>query len=187
MVRDLFLKALDNLELVCASDYPAQVEKAIEILLQAFGSGNKLLVFGNGGSAADAQHICGEFVGRFARERRGLPAIALTANQAIVTALANDYSFQTVFSRQVEALALPGDVAWGISTSGKSANVIEGLHTAKSHGAITIGLTGANQEQMAPWCDVLIAVPSSSTPRIQEIHVITYHATCAAVEEKLFA
>ena len=186
MVTDVFRQVACNVEIVCSSDYPAQVEKAIEILVRAFGSGNKLLVFGNGGSAADALHICGEFMGRFARERRGLPAIALTANPAIVTAVANDYDFPRVFARQVEALALPGDVAWGISTSGKSANVIAALDTAKSHGAITIGLTGANTKQMDPWCDALIAVPSSSTPRIQEIHVITYHAICAAVEERLF-
>ena len=186
MVSDVFKQVLSNVEMVCASDYPNQVENAVEALVKAFEAGNKLLVFGNGGSAADAQHICGELVGRLLKERRALPAIALTANQAIITALANDYSFETIFSRQIEALALAGDVAWGISTSGKSANVIAGLKTAKSYGATTIGLTGFNAGQMAPWCDVLMAVPIASTPHVQEIHVMTYHAICRGIEERLF-
>jgi D-sedoheptulose 7-phosphate isomerase len=186
MVKDVFKEVLRNLESVCSGDYPGQVEQAIALLVKAFQSGNKLLVFGNGGSAADAQHICAELVGRFSKERRGLPAIDLASNSAALTSLANDYRFAAVFSRQVEAFALPGDVAWGISTSGTSDNVIEGLQAAKSRAALTIGLCGQNRDHMAPCCDVLIAVPLSSTPRVQEIHGITYHIICAAIEEKLF-
>jgi D-sedoheptulose 7-phosphate isomerase len=128
------------------------------------------LVFGNGGSSADAQHICGELVGRFMCERRALPAIALSANQAVITAWSNDCSFETVFSRQIEALGRPGDVAWGISTSGNSPNVIEALRVARQSGLSTIGLTGQSGGRMAQWCDVLMAVPLTETPRVQEVH-----------------
>jgi D-sedoheptulose 7-phosphate isomerase len=127
-------------------------------------------------------HICAELVGRFRRDRRALPAIALNADPAIVTALSNDYSYESVFSRQVEALAKPGDVVWGISTSGHSKNVVEALRSAHLLGASTIGLTGEGGGALAEYADVLLAVPLSATPRIQEIHVITYHVICDAVE-----
>jgi D-sedoheptulose 7-phosphate isomerase len=151
----------------------------------AFAAGHKLLVFGNGGSSADAQHLAAEFVGRFAVERRPLPAIALTTNQALLTAWSNDQSFDDVFARQVEALGAAGDVALGISTSGNSQNVISALRCARARGLRTIGLTGKGGGDMAELCDVLLAVPLTSTARVQEVHVVTYHAICGAIEARL--
>lgn len=182
----VFQEAARNLQCLCVPEYTTQVEKAIQVLYDAFKGGNKLLVFGNGGSSADALHICGELVGRFAKERTGLPALALSANPAVVTAWSNDYSFETVFARQVEALGRRGDVAWGISTSGNSPNVIAALKAARNLGLRTVGLTSAPGNKMTPWCDVLMAAPVASTPRIQEAHVVTYHVICARVEELLF-
>ena len=182
----VFLEAARSLQCLCVPEYTTQVEKAINVLCDAFKAGNKLLVFGNGGSSADAQHICGELLGRFVKERTGLPALALCANQAVVTAWSNDYSFESVFARQVEALGRHGDVAWGISTSGNSPNVIAALKAARTIGLHTVGLTSAPGNKMTPWCDVLMSAPGASTPRIQEAHVVTYHVICAGVEDLLF-
>jgi D-sedoheptulose 7-phosphate isomerase len=182
----VFQEAARNLQSLCVPEYTTQVEKAIQVLYDAFKAGNKLLVFGNGGSSADALHICGELVGRFAKERAGLPALALSANPAVVTAWSNDYSFETVFARQVEALGRRGDVAWGISTSGNSPNIIAALKAARAMGLRTVGLTSAQGNKMTPLCDVLMAAPVASTPRIQEAHVVTYHVICARVEDLLF-
>jgi len=179
--------AARSLSSIASTTYPDKIQLAIELLIERLSAGNKLLVCGNGGSAADALHICAEFVGRFLRDRRPLPAIALNANQSILTALSNDYSYESVFSRQVEALAKPGDVVWGISTSGNSKNVVEALRTARTLGARTIGLTGEGGGAMAEHADVLLAVPLSATPRIQEIHVVTYHVICEAVEAAVCA
>jgi len=143
-------------------------------------------VFGNGGSSADAQHLSAELVGRFLAERRALPAIALTTNQAILTAWSNDYSFEDVFARQIDALGAAGDVALGISTSGLSPNVLNALRRARESGLRTIGLTGANAGPMGALCDVTLAVPLTATARIQEVHLVTYHAICAALEARLF-
>jgi len=184
-VSVLFLRIARNLTQVSEDSYVGEIHRAIELLSSCFRAGGKILVFGNGGSSADAQHICGELVGRFMCERQALPAIALSANQAVLTAWSNDHSFDTVFSRQVEALGRPGDVAWGISTSGNSRNVVEALKVARQIGLSTIGLTGKGGGQMSPWCDVLMAVPLVEAPRIQEVHLITYHAICAAVENGL--
>jgi D-sedoheptulose 7-phosphate isomerase len=175
-----------SLSQIASSNYGIEVERAASLLVAAFQAGHQLLVFGNGGSSADAQHICGEMVGRFLKRRRALPAIALTANQAVLTAWANDCSYDEIFSRQIEAHGNPGDVAWGISTSGTSANVVAGLQTARTRGLKTIALTGKGGGRMAEWADVLLAVPLVETPRIQEIHLITYHSICAAVERTLF-
>lgn len=179
---DLLRTVAGNMTAVAGSAYPQTIGKAVDLILEAFGSGRKLLVFGNGGSSADAQHFTAEFVGRFVAERRALPAIALTTNQAILTAWSNDYSFDDIFARQIEALGLPGDVAFGISTSGKSPNVVNALARARDRGLKTIGLTGAGGGAMAPLCDVMLAVPLNETARIQEVHLVTYHAICAAVE-----
>jgi D-sedoheptulose 7-phosphate isomerase len=179
---DLFRTVAGNMNAVSDSTYPQSIQKAVDLILDAFSSGRKLLVFGNGGSSADAQHFTAEFVGRFAAERRALPAIALTTNQAILTAWSNDYSFDDIFARQIDALGVPGDVAFGISTSGKSPNVVNALARARDRGLRTIGLTGAGGGAMAPLCDVLLAVPLKETARIQEVHLVTYHAICAAVE-----
>ena len=139
-----------------------------------------------GGSSADAQHLTAELVGRFAFDRKPLPAIALTTNQAILTAWSNDQSFTDVFARQIDALGAPGDVAWGISTSGTSANVVNGLRRARERGLRTIGMTGESGGDLAKLCDVLLAVPLDTTARIQEIHLVTYHSICAALERRLF-
>lgn len=185
LIASLFQSTARSLEVIARDSYIAEVSRASEMLSASFTAGGKLLVFGNGGSSADAQHICGELVGRFLHERRALPAIALSANQAVLTAWSNDYSFETVFSRQIEALGRPEDVAWGISTSGNSPNVVEALKTARKRGLATIGLTGRGGGRMAAWCDVLMAAPLIETPRIQEIHLITYHAICADVENDI--
>ena len=158
-----FEEAARGLTSICSTSYPDKIQLAIELLIERLSAGNKLLVCGNGGSAADAMHICAELVGRFLRDRRPRPAIALNANQAILTALSNDYCYESVFARQVEALARPGDVVWGISTSGNSKNVVEALRTARQLGASTIGLTGETGGAMAEHADVLLAVPLSAT------------------------
>jgi D-sedoheptulose 7-phosphate isomerase len=186
-VSDLFRQVAVNMTAVADGGYPRAVTQAVDLIYETFTSGQKLLVFGNGGSSADAQHFTAEFVGRFVAERRALPAIALTTNQAVLTAWSNDYSFDDVFARQIEALGSRGDVAFGISTSGASANVLTALERARERGLRTIGLTGAHGGRMAGLCDVLLAVPLTSTARIQEVHLVTYHAICAAVEARILA
>lgn len=185
-VARLLREAAENLETISRGSYPAAVERTLDVLEEAFRGGRTLLVFGNGGSAADAQHLCAELVGRFLLERRPLPAVALTTNQALLTAWSNDYRFDDVFARQIEGLGRPGDIAWGISTSGNSANVVNGLSRARELGLKTIGLTGADGGRVAEHCDVLMAVPLRHTPRIQEVHLVTCHAICGALEQRLF-
>jgi D-sedoheptulose 7-phosphate isomerase len=167
------------------SALPSQIERAVALIDEAFIAGRKLLVFGNGGSSADAQHLVAELVGRFAAVRAPLPAIALTTNQALLTAWSNDRSFDEVFSRQIAALGVAGDVAMGISTSGASRNVLNALETARAHGLRTVGLTGSTPGSMADHCDVVLSAPAADTARIQEIHIVTYHALCAALEQRL--
>jgi D-sedoheptulose 7-phosphate isomerase len=158
-----------------------------EIILTAFRSGSKLLICGNGGSAADAQHIETEFVSRFMLERKGLNAESLTVNTSSLTAIANDYDFDRVFARQVEAKGQPGDVLLGISTSGSSRNILKALDSAKMMGMLTIGLTGIKKDsEISKRSDHCICVPSVSTPRIQEAHILIGHIVCAYVEERLF-
>lgn len=161
------------------------MDAAIAATSDALRAGRPLLVCGNGGSAADAQHIVGEMVGRFLKERRALRAICLSSNPAVLTAWANDYSYDTVFSRQVEAYAEPGGVLLGLSTSGSSKNVVNALQAARDAGMVTIGLTGEGGGAMAPLCDHLFAVPSRSTPAIQQVHLCLYHCYCAGVEAAL--
>jgi D-sedoheptulose 7-phosphate isomerase len=160
---------------------------AAEALIVAYRNGHKALFFGNGGSAADAQHLAAEFLGRYLRERRPLPAVALDANTSAVTAIANDYGYEHVFSRQLQALAAAGDVAVGISTSGNSQSVLEALTMARKMGLFTIGLAGATGGRMRDLVDVLIAAPSNETPRIQECHILVGHALCDAVEQAVAA
>jgi len=183
---DLLQAVARNMSRVAESSYGQAVGAAVDLLTEAFQSDHKLLVFGNGGSATDAQHLCAELVGRFSIDRNPLAAIALTSNQAVLTAWSNDHAFSDVFARQVAALGRPGDVALGISTSGQSRNVLDGLERARSLGLKTIGLTGERGHTMAPLCDVLMAVPLTETPRIQEVHLVTCHAMCAALERRLF-
>jgi D-sedoheptulose 7-phosphate isomerase len=162
-----------------------QVERAVKAISSAFRGKKPLLVCGNGGSASDAMHIAGEMVGRFLKERPAQKCIALSSNPAVLTAWANDYSYETVFSRQVEAYGEAGGVLWGISTSGNSANVIAAVVQAKKMGMATIGLTGQGGGKMANACDILIDVASKETPLIQQVHLCLYHYICQKVEEAL--
>ena len=159
-----------------------------ECIIMCFREGNKILLCGNGGSAADAQHVAAEFVNRFRFDHAALPAIALTTDTSILTAIGNDSSYEFVFSRQVEALAKAGDIFVGISTSGHSANVLRALDAARAQGVITIGFTGEKgRETMAAKCDFCLAVPSADTPRIQECHLFVWHVICGDVEQALFS
>lgn len=162
------------------------IEKAARILIKALGRGRKVLAFGNGGSAADAQHLTAELSGRFEKERRGLPAVALTTNPSAVTAIANDYSYDDIFARQLQGLVQKGDVVVAISTSGNSANVIAGVKEAKKAGAVVIAWTGKGGGSLKALADVCLDVPSQRTARIQEGHLAILHTLCALIEDELF-
>jgi D-sedoheptulose 7-phosphate isomerase len=158
---------------------------AADTLVSAYRAGRKALFFGNGGSAADAQHLAAEFLGRYLKEREPMPALALNANTSAITAIGNDYGYDQVFARQLAALAVRGDVAVAISTSGNSPSVIEAVLCARRLGLFTIGLTGASGGLLRDVVDTLIAVPSRETPRIQECHILFGHALCDCVEQML--
>lgn len=162
------------------------IEDAVNLVVTAYKNGNKLLIAGNGGSAADAQHIAGELVAKFLIERPALNAVALTTNTSIITSIGNDFSHEEIFARQIDAYANKGDIYWAISTSGNSKNVIKSLEKAKEKGLVTIGLTGESQCLMDTFCDVIIKVPSKKTPIIQESHIMVGHLICALVEKRLF-
>lgn len=155
-------------------------------LSEALQKNHKLFLCGNGGSAADAQHIAAEFIGRFKRERKALPALALTVDTSVLTSLANDYGYETIFVRQLEGLSSCGDVLIGFSTSGNSLNVVKALQWAKKSGCITIGFTGMGKGMMQDYCRFILAAPSKETPRIQELHITWGHILCDLVEEALF-
>lgn len=167
----------------CITDL-SKIKNATNAIITAISNGNKIVVFGNGGSAADAQHIAGELVGRFLKNRNSYPAIALTTDTSTITAIANDFSYDEIFSRQCESLVMAGDVVIGISTSGNSRNVLKGLKVSKNLGAITIGLLG-NKGDIKNLVDIPITVETESTPRIQEAHRIIYHIICQMVEERI--
>ena len=167
-----------------AAGKSSEIEYMVNLITTAYKAGGKVILFGNGGSAADAQHIAAELVGRFKLDRRPLPAIALTTNTSTLTAVTNDYGYEAVFSRQIEALVKKKDVVIGISTSGNSPNVIEAITMAKLKGAKTIGLTGCNGGKLAEVADLVLAVPSDSTPRIQEAHITIGHIVCELVERE---
>ncbi|MBL7156833.1 MAG: D-sedoheptulose 7-phosphate isomerase [Candidatus Omnitrophica bacterium] len=160
------------------------ITTAAEGIISALKKGGKVLVFGNGGSAADSQHMVAELVGRFKKERKGIPAIALTANTSTITALSNDYGYEVTFARQIEALAKKGDVAIGISTSGTAKNVIAAVERSKEMGLLTIGLTGKGGGKIKAIADLSIVVKSDDTPRIQEAHILVIHILCELVEDK---
>ena len=160
--------------------------EAARTIAGAFSRGGRLFISGNGGSAADAQHLAAEFVNRFLIERPPLPAVALTVDTSILTSIANDYSFTEVFAKQIKALGKPGDVAWGLSTSGTSPNVVAALNMAKSMGLGTVGMTGQGGGEMKNLCDVCLDVPSKATPRIQEVHITMGHVICELVDYLLF-
>ncbi len=162
------------------------VVKAAQAIAACFNQGNRLYLFGNGGSASDAQHIAAEFVNRFMLERPGLPAVALTTDCSVLTSVSNDYGFKYIFSKQLKALAHRGDVAWGISTSGSSPNVVEGLNTARNLGLHCIALTGGKDSQAALLSDIALEVEGSDTARVQEVHIVVGHAICELVDTILF-
>jgi D-sedoheptulose 7-phosphate isomerase len=157
-----------------------------ELLIKAFRVGGKVVLFGNGGSAADAQHVAAEMVNRFQMNRDALPAIALTTDTSILTSVGNDIAFDQVFSRQVRALVQKGDVVVGISTSGNSPNILNGILAAREKGAITLGFTGRNGGKLKDLVDICLCVPSDSTPRVQEAHITIWHAICEVVEQEFF-
>lgn len=163
-----------------------QIEQAAKLMVAALRSGNKIMFFGNGGSAADSQHLAGELIGRFLKERKALPAIALSTDTSILTCLGNDYGFDIVFSRQIEGLAKPGDIAFGLSTSGNSANVIKAMEKAKEMGCKTIALLGGDGGKIAGLVDISLIVPSKQTPRVQESHITIGHILCNLIESELF-
>jgi D-sedoheptulose 7-phosphate isomerase len=160
---------------------------AAHALIAAYRTGHKALFFGNGGSAADAQHLAAEFVGRYLRNRDPMPALALNANSSAVTAIGNDLGYEEIFARQLQALATPGDVAVAISTSGNSPNVIRAVLCARRLGLFTIGITGTSGGRLRDLVDVLIAAPSEETPRVQECHILLGHALCDAIEQAVYA
>ncbi|KKM13012.1 phosphoheptose isomerase [Clostridiales bacterium PH28_bin88] len=186
LIRQQFEAALQLHKLLLSDTYIKQIILVAQVWTEALRRGGKILLFGNGGSAADAQHLAAELVSRFQLERDALPALALTTNTSVLSAIANDYDFGKVFERQVAALAGPGDVAVGISTSGKSKNVIQGLIKAREVGAKTVGLLGCGGGEILGVCDLAIIVPSNETPRIQEAHILTGHVLCGLVEDAIF-
>ena len=167
------------------SEQTARVAKAAALMTEAVRSGRKVIWFGNGGSATQGQHMAAEFVGRFRRERRALPSLSLTENMASVTAIGNDYAFDQIFARQLEGLGQAGDVAVGLSTSGNSPNVLEGLRKARQLTIAAIGLTGGSGGRMEALCDVCILVPSTVTAHIQEAHLAIGHILCGLVEDAI--
>jgi D-sedoheptulose 7-phosphate isomerase len=175
--QEVFLKTIEGLQ--------SHIYTACIIATEALKNGNKILLCGNGGSAADAQHIAAELSGRYKIERRGLPGIALTTDTSVLTAVGNDYGFDRVFDRQVEALANTGDVLIGISTSGHSKNVVRALSLARQMGCKTIGLSGRDGGVMNELCDINIVIPSLDTPRIQEMHIMIGHIMCQAIDDAL--
>jgi D-sedoheptulose 7-phosphate isomerase len=184
--REAFTESMELKGRVLETQGP-RVVAAAEMLARVFKNGGRVLIFGNGGSAADAQHLAAEFVNRFQVERPPLAALSLTTDTSILTAVANDYDFKQVFAKQVRALGRPGDLAWGISTSGNSANVVAGLTTARELGLKTLALTGGDDGgPVAAAADVALMVPSGNTPRVQEVHITLGHVLCDLVDYLLF-
>ncbi len=163
------------------------IVEAADTIIRAYKNGKKTLFAGNGGSAADAQHLAGELVARFYFDRPGIPSIALTTDSSIITAIGNDYGFEKLFSRQVQAMGNEGDVFIGLSTSGNSPNILSALDACKEKGIFSIGLTGMTGGKMADKCDICIKVPSNDTPRIQESHILIGHILCCTIEQELFS
>lgn len=186
-VRDQLLATVRNLETMAAdAALVGLVAVVAGVCSEALRRGNKILFAGNGGSAADAQHLAGELVSRFAYDRPGLAAFALTTDTSVLTAIGNDYGYEHLFARQVQAVGVAGDVLFGISTSGRSPNILAALRLARDKGLVTVGLTGRLGGQMPELCDHLLRVPSDSTPRIQEGHIAMGHAICQIIEATIF-
>ena len=181
------LVAASKLQAEMADTLAEPIARAAELLIASLRAGGTIYVCGNGGSAADAQHIAGELVGRFLVDRPALPCVALTTNSSILTAVGNDYDFEQIFERQVQALVRSGDVLWAISTSGMSVNILKAAALARTRGAKVLGLAGRTGGKLKELCDVTLCVPADSTPTIQEGHLAVLHILCRLVEEALFA
>lgn len=182
IIKQRFLDHLEVANAVMNSEILAQIERIAVEVRKALAQGNKVMFCGNGGSAADSQHLAAEFVGRFQKERKGLPALALTVDTSILTAVGNDYGYDKVFVRQVEALARPGDVLVGISTSGNSGNVVAAVELAKELGVYCVGMTATGGGKLKALCDECIAVPAQVTARAQEMHILIGHILCELVD-----
>jgi D-sedoheptulose 7-phosphate isomerase len=186
-IREQMRETARNLDLMASDDeLIGLIAKVASTCVSALSSGHKVLFAGNGGSAADAQHLAAELVSRFAYDRPGLPSFALTTDTSVLTAIGNDYGYERLFARQIEAVGAAGDVFFGISTSGRSPNVLSALDVARAKGIVTVGMTGRAGGQMAGRCDHLLRVPSESTPRIQEGHIAIGHAICQIIEAQMF-
>ena len=186
-IKNIIASSIDTKRQIMENERIIQtLEDCSNVITTAFKNGNKVLFCGNGGSAADAQHLAAEFSGRFYTDRDALPAEALHCNTSYMTAVANDYSYDVVYSRMIKGIGNPGDVLIGLSTSGNSKNIIEAFKTAKLKNMVTVGLTGDNGGMMKEMSDFLLNVPSSDTPRIQESHIMLGHIICQLVEERLF-
>jgi D-sedoheptulose 7-phosphate isomerase len=186
-VREQLRETAHNLEAMASDDaLVGAVADVAAACVSALRDGRKLLLAGNGGSAADAQHIAAELVSRYAYDRAGLPAFALTTDTSVLTAIGNDYGYERLFARQIEAVGVAGDVFFGISTSGRSPNVLQAIDVARVRGLVTVGMTGRTGGQMGARCDHLLRIPSDATPRIQEGHIAIGHAICQLIEAGLF-
>lgn len=182
-IQNVIDEQKENLEKFEKDIYKDELIKIAGVIIDALKAGKKILIAGNGGSAADAQHFAAELVGRFETERMGLSAIALTTDSSIITSVANDYSFNKIFSRQIEAIATAGDVFVGISTSGNSSDIVEAVASAKSKGIFTIGMLGKDGGELKSMCDIPFVVPSKKTARIQELHEMSIHIICAFIDQ----
>ncbi len=188
-MEDLILKVFEESAAVKLSFVKKNLKtivSVVDLIVEAFHEGNKVMLFGNGGSAADAQHIAAEFVNRFMIERPPLPALALTTDTSVITSIGNDYNYDQIFLKQIKALGKEGDIAWGISTSGNSPNVLKALKEAKKMGLKTVGLTGKDGGKMAKMVDYHLNVDSDVTARVQETHITVSHVICQLVDIKLF-
>jgi D-sedoheptulose 7-phosphate isomerase len=186
-IQDEVSKSLATLELLAQDEHiTAEVERIAQACCAALRAGNKILFAGNGGSAADAQHLAGELVSRFNFDRPGLASFALTTDTSVLTAIGNDYGYDRVFARQINAVGSKGDVFFGISTSGRSPSILRALEEGRVKGLITVGLTGQTGGDMPPLCDYCIRIPVSETPKIQEGHIVLGHIICGLIERELF-
>jgi len=185
MIKSRISKTISNFQTLLSDEQmPKRITDVAWLIIDAIKSGNKLMICGNGGSAADAQHMAGEFICKFYQNRQPLPAVALTTDTSIITAISNDYSYNDIFSRQVRALGRKGDVLLGISTSGSSVNVLEAFKTAQEMGIQTVLLTGQSEKEIAKFSDIVVTTPSGDTPRIQEMHLLIEHIICEIVESQ---
>lgn len=188
-IEDIIIRTFkesSHLKEVFVNENLLRIVRIVEAITEALKGGKKILIFGNGGSAADAQHLAAEFINRFTIERPPLPAIALSTDTSVITSIANDYDFSDVFGKQIRALGHESDIAWGISTSGSSPNVVKALEDAKKKGMTTIALTGRDGGKMAGIADYHLTVSSNSVPRIQEVHITVGHVICEMIDYKLF-